>query len=378
MLKQFTKKGEYMSNQIKDMYVYEYQHLDDLSFIKPIEDHFTSDYFYIKPDNIEEKISEIKQLFSSHGWEGDGDIGVIWFPPFVGAKGEDTFGHYVYHVKQLNNGTSFLGSSEPLPFASLLSQDEFEDVLPGLKRSYPNKEEINIIQYDVEYLMENLFSYKNKLEHELQAVESVSDIKLNEELKEKVLGYNQCMIIYHLNDFLDHCYYNLLREVLNEGNNSNLKLSRSSAKIDLSKHYAEDEYYPRGDSWLTIEMIINDIWQSYRYESFKDKLSKLIKPLDYDVEKIVPGLKNEILKHVTIRNCIQHHNWRLEPSAVKHNIGKDSIEILQESNSTLKIKKNEKIKLTKEELIKIIEKLIVFADTLSTCVSQRVATRHYR
>lgn len=359
-----------MFDQIKNMFVYEYTFLDDLSFIKTIEEYFNS-------DNVEEYKDELKQLFSGHGWEGDGDIGVIWFPPFIGVGGENTLGHYVFHVKQLNNGISFLASSEPLPFARLLSQNEFEATQSVVKRerfSEDKFEAINIIEYEVEDLRENLLVYRDSIENELQAIENISDNKLNKELKEKVLGYNQCMIIQHLNEFIDDCYLNVLKEVLSDGNNSNLKLSRSSVKIDLSKHSSEEEAL-RGDSWLTINMIISDIWHSYKFESFKEKLNKLMKPLEYNLSQ---DLRKEILKHVTIRNCIQHHNWQLDASSVKSNLGTDSIEILQGLNSTLKIQKWKTIILSKEELINFIDQLVMFTDNFSSYVSGRIATRYYR
>lgn len=360
-----------MLESIQDMSVYEYTFLDDLSFIKPIEEFF-------ELDAKEEYITELKQLFSNHGWEGDGDLGVIWFPPFVGVGVENTYGHYVYHVKQLNNGTSFLASSQPLPFARLLSQNDFDFTKAFMNREVNSQhkyieEEINIVQDSTEALKETLLLYRKSIEDELQAIETISDTNLKAELKEKVLGYNQCMIVQHLNDFLDDCYLNVLREVLNDGNNSNLKLSRSSVKIDLSRHSNDDSI--RGDSWLTINMIISDIWHSYRFESFKEKLTKLMKPLEYTIN---PVTKKEILKHVTIRNCIQHHNWQLDASSVKSNLGADFIEILSDSNSTIRIDKWKTIQLTKVELTNFINQLIVLTEVFSTYVSGRIANRYFR
>ncbi|MEK4130171.1 hypothetical protein NYE67_10845 [Solibacillus sp. FSL W8-0474] len=361
-----------MLEPIKDMYVYEYTFLDDLSFIKPIEKYFDL-------DTKEVYISELKQLFSEHGWEGDGDLGVIWFPPFVGVGIEDTYGHYVFHVKQSNNGTSFLASSQPLPFARLLSQNDFDFTKSFMNREIDGQnnyieEEINIVQDSTEFLKEALLLYKTSIENELQAIETISDTKLKEELKEKVLGYNQNMIVQHLNEFLDDCYLNVLREVLNDGNNSNLKLKRSSVKIDLSRLSNDDESV-RGDSWLTIHMIINDIWHSYRFESFKEKLEKLMKPLEYTINQ---ETKREILKHVTIRNCIQHHNWRLDASSVKSNMGTDFIEILSNSKSTIRIEKWKTIKLTETELANFITQLIVLTENFNNYVSGRISTRYTR
>jgi len=54
-----------------------------------------------------EDIEKIKESFKKDGWEGDGKINMIWIPPFL-YKHHDTYGFYIYHVKQLNNGISFL------------------------------------------------------------------------------------------------------------------------------------------------------------------------------------------------------------------------------------------------------------------------------
>ncbi|CAF1786146.1 hypothetical protein [Bacillus subtilis] len=356
-----------MAEQVNEMFVYEYQHLDDLSFIKPIEEHFKD-----SPNEgpNEEFIDELKQLFRSCGWEGDGQLGVIWLPPFVEIGHEDTWGNYIYHVKQYNNGISFLASSYQLPFARLLSQNEIE--LDSVKYMMPLRtpnyfnETLNIIEPNVDWFKRNINKYRESLIKELQAIQSIPG-ELNDELTEKILGYNQGMIVQLLNGFIDSCYLNILMEVLSDGNNSNLKLSKSSAKIDLSRH---DEMT---GEWLTIQMIIGDIWKSYKFEGFKDKLAKLIKPFNY---KINSNIKKTILKHVLIRNCIQHHNWGLDSSSlIQMQIG-ESIEILKEDNTTIEIQKERKIVLTKEEVIKLIDDLIIFADTFSSCVSSRVATRY--
>lgn len=357
-----------MTQHIKEMFVYEYHFLDDLTFIKPIENHLDS-------ENSKKYIDALKELFSSYGWEGDGEIGVIWFPPFIGVGGENTYGHYVFHVKQSNNGTSFLASSVQLPFARLLEQNELISRESITQRDYSNPneyEEINIVQSGMEILRDQLSLYRVNIENELEALSNITDESLAKDIEKKILGYNQCMVIQHLNEFIDDCYLNILIEVLNEGNKSNLKLSRSSVKIDLSRHYSEDDDL-KGDSWLTVHMIINDIWNSYKFESFKEKLTKLIKPLEYEIS---PDLKRDILKHVTIRNCIQHHNWRLEPSSLKM-VGMKSIEILQDHNSSLEISKGQTIILSKEEVIKFIDSLLDFADHFSSHVSHRVATRFY-
>lgn len=358
-------------NQIQDFYVYEYTFLDDLSYVQPIEN-------YQNITGIKDYKNEFKKLFIEHGWEGDGELGVIWLPPFIGVGAEDTFGHYIIHVKQSNNGTSFLASDEPLPFARLISQNNSLEKIPleneriKAYSSQNDYEQINIIGSEVEFFKETLISYKNSIGLELNLIEALPEDQLNKELSEKILGYNQCMIVQHLNDFIDRCYLQVLLEVLNNGNNSNVKLSRSSVKIDLGTHYnIEDEM--KNNSWLTINMIISDIWRSYKFESFKEKLIKLFKPLEYNLSN---SSKNNILKHVTIRNCIQHHNWQLDPSSVKSNLGTDFIIVKKSSNNELRIEKWKTIELSKIEIIYFIEELLEFADHFSNYVSKRITTRY--
>lgn len=101
---------------IKEYIVYHYEHVDVLGFMRSAEDVLRgnprqSDY-----------IQAIRQRFLDAGWEGDGVIRAIWFPPFVGPGVEDTFGVAGWFVKQSNNGTSFIASPVELKFPRLLEQ----------------------------------------------------------------------------------------------------------------------------------------------------------------------------------------------------------------------------------------------------------------
>lgn len=48
---------------------------------------------------------------------------MLWLPPFVGAGEKDNFGCYVLHVKQRNDGISWLASPVTLPFHRLFQPD---------------------------------------------------------------------------------------------------------------------------------------------------------------------------------------------------------------------------------------------------------------
>lgn len=99
--------------KVNEYYAYCYHHLDDLSFAKNAETLLNDHPEYVET---------VKQRFLKEGWEGDGTIQLIWLPPFVGAGVEDTLGIFLWHVKQRNNGTSWLLSPISLPFKSFQQQ----------------------------------------------------------------------------------------------------------------------------------------------------------------------------------------------------------------------------------------------------------------
>ena len=70
-----------------------------------------------------DKIKAVAELFKKHGWEGDGEIKLIWLPPFLDEAHDPNFGEYIWHVKQNNNGTSFLGFQDEWQSARLLDQN---------------------------------------------------------------------------------------------------------------------------------------------------------------------------------------------------------------------------------------------------------------
>ncbi len=105
---------------IKGYNVYTYTFLDDLSYIKN-----PRNYFKLEPkEEIDNAIHLVKERFSEYGWEGDGAIGIIWLPPFIDVGIENDWGTSIWHVKQRNNGISFLACDYPLDFKRLKEQNE--------------------------------------------------------------------------------------------------------------------------------------------------------------------------------------------------------------------------------------------------------------
>jgi len=82
-----------------------FHHIDS-EYGKPWEEFIEGDVF-CSDDTLDEMLKRIKKAFFDAGWEGDGEICVYRIPPFC-IPNSDTHGIDVFHVKQSNNGTSFL------------------------------------------------------------------------------------------------------------------------------------------------------------------------------------------------------------------------------------------------------------------------------
>lgn len=118
-----NQENDFIYNYIRDLledpariqsyYVYTYEHIDILNFLPPAED-LLGEY-----DGYTALLKQVKDLFSRNGWEGDGEIRLMWFPPFLKIGVEDTWGTLAWFVKQNNNGTSFIASPAPIPYLQL-------------------------------------------------------------------------------------------------------------------------------------------------------------------------------------------------------------------------------------------------------------------
>ena len=88
--------SHYHPEEIPRLYIYCYHHLDDLSFVRKPSEVFRE----LGPSDLKSLVDAVKSRFLSAGWEGDGNVGLIWLPPFVDTGIEDTWGTYLWHVKQ--------------------------------------------------------------------------------------------------------------------------------------------------------------------------------------------------------------------------------------------------------------------------------------
>jgi hypothetical protein len=124
------ESSEFFSNipVMSDYLVQTFHHVDDYRCLRPLEE-FAEDLGSIAHGPSEEESvallavlrHRLAAAFKAKGWEGDGDIEVVFVPPFLSSTGE-TSCTAIFHVKQSNNGTSFIAVPKGVKFA--LSADE--------------------------------------------------------------------------------------------------------------------------------------------------------------------------------------------------------------------------------------------------------------
>jgi hypothetical protein len=105
----FSKVIEYPPESMADFPVYAFEWIDNLHFV------LSPQRFLPDPSA---HVAAARAAFLKAGWEGDGEIGLLWLPPFVfpASAQISTLGVAVWHVKQTEDGTSWLLSPIELPF----------------------------------------------------------------------------------------------------------------------------------------------------------------------------------------------------------------------------------------------------------------------
>ena len=90
-----------------DYHIYSYEWIDRLSCLQDAEEE-------LKDWPLRETfLAYFKKRFSKEGWAGDGKMQVLWLPPFTGHKAPTT-GFYILHVKQSEDGISWIASRYPI------------------------------------------------------------------------------------------------------------------------------------------------------------------------------------------------------------------------------------------------------------------------
>jgi hypothetical protein len=104
---------DYPAGSLRDFHVYCFEWIDNLHFIHPPEE-----FLPLPESQLNLYLEAARQRFKSIGWDGDGEIGVLWLPPFVFPRKLriSPVGILVWHVKQTEDGISWLLSPIELPF----------------------------------------------------------------------------------------------------------------------------------------------------------------------------------------------------------------------------------------------------------------------
>jgi dihydrofolate reductase len=105
---------DYPPEKLKSFYKNSFEWIDNLNFTLSPFDCL---------DNAEEYIKVAKEIFTDMGWYGDGDVQLIWIPPFMFDgihTPKFTKGIIVWHVKQEEDGISWILS--PFDFYSCEKQ----------------------------------------------------------------------------------------------------------------------------------------------------------------------------------------------------------------------------------------------------------------
>lgn len=343
------------------LYVYQYQHLDDLSFVRKPEDVFAG----ISRSELKRLTEAVAERFRVAGWEGDGTIGIVWLPPFVEVGVEDTWGTYLWHVKQENNGTSWIGSKYTLDFGRIKDQNE----------PFPYKTHVRVsVIYDAALtLFRSAEATLNRLRNRIAALDKLDGSQVDEIANELRLSA-QGELTSALHMFLDDCYFEILTDVLEHGNRSNLHLSKFKVSVDLSHSEPFEDRYLRDrereeiQKWLTLKGLINDVWSSFTFEPFAIKMQLLFRACEY---KLDDKARLELTKHVLLRNCVQHHNRTVTIDALK-NSGVKSFSVLNERSKATLLKAGDSITFSLPELDSFGQCLIKLAGEFDLHVGKRV------
>jgi hypothetical protein len=160
-------------------------------------------------------------------------------------------------------------------------------------------------------------------------------------------------------------------EAIDQGNPSKINIRKSKVNLNPVEYVPED-VDEDGATWFTLRGIVSDMWRSYKFEPFSNKLDMLFKSVEYVVDR---ETRFELMKHVLLRNCVQHHGGQLEPTCLTQ-CGVESFSLLS-GDGVHEIQKWKMVKFSPEELQKFCGILVSFAEDFNTYIDRRIPTRHY-
>ena len=345
--------------EVKEYFAYSYEHLDDLSFMKTPEAVFE--------DEPGGALAIVKAAVGARlrlaGWDGDGPIEVFWLPPFADVGIEDTWGTYVWCVKQDNNGTSWLASKYALTFKRLEYQNE--------EFPFETHIQVGIMFTECSALVRELRDKQVVTKRRLDALSAVTE-PMFFDISSELLTGAQGALVAEYNRFLDESFLSLLDEILGHGNSSNLKLSKLKTNLDPKRYLLDGEDAVETDvdgaRWLTMRGIIRDIWISYKFEPFLQKLSLLFNACEFVAPQSALAV---VKKHVQLRNCVQHHEQRVTADAV-HACGVEMFDILEDDGSQTDLGPGTEVRFTLAELDRFVAAMEEIANGFYTHTTKRI------
>lgn len=93
--------------------VISFEHIDDGRCFSSLESTMMLDEPGMQSPSLQEIKAHLEVLFQKAGWEGDGNIECFYIPPCFTNNG-GSYCETIFHVKQDNNGTSWLAVPEGL------------------------------------------------------------------------------------------------------------------------------------------------------------------------------------------------------------------------------------------------------------------------
>jgi len=362
-----------MTNNLEKWHVYSYCFLDDLTFIQnpiSVNRDWKNNSLFLGVNNLDEVMEEVKQRFLQEGWEGDGEIGLIWIPPFVDIGSDDTYGTYIWHVKQQNNGVSWLLSPIKLDFQRIEKQNPWDKKLE--KEGWIPE---NIINMDVVPFVKELSETKERIIKQISFLNQSGDDISEKEIVSDLLKHHQGQLISRFHNFLDYCYLRLLQEVILGNNHYKIKIEKTKVNLSLATYQPQnDPELEKSPTW-TLDGLMGDLWNAYKFEPASKKLDMLFKSVEFSPNE---NIKSEIKKHIEIRNCIQHHNSRLMPDSLKKLGGLKSISIKTlDSEKPILIGEWKEIILTDIEVLDLCKNLSSLAQDFSKHIDIRIPARTY-
>jgi hypothetical protein len=114
------------------------------------------------------------------------------------------------------------------------------------------------------------------------------------------------------------------------------------------------------------------MWKAYQFEPYKENIAMLFRAVAFTWN---PDLVAFLNKHVTLRNCVQHHEGQLDKGSLQ-DCGVSQFAIKTASGDRI-FKAWNMVTFTHEELEEFSAVLVTLANHFGTHVWTRVPARYY-